>query len=115
MPPPGLSPAAARPAGSWNSGPGSDRDRLIADAHIVLSNIGAPMSPAKVRRLVIAFERRVERNGFSFFEFLANSVALSADERRAALSNPDIARVIAYRDPTGEEAVANVMRSARCG
>lgn len=110
MSPPGLMAAAARPVGSWNSGPGRDRDRLIADAHLILTNVGVAVSPSKVRRLVIAFEQRVERNGFSFFEFLANSVALSVEERRSALLNPEIARVIAYADPTGDAAVNHVQR-----
>jgi hypothetical protein len=68
------------------------------------------MSPTKVQRLVATFERRVQNNGFSFFEFIANSVAMSAGQRRAALLNPDIAMAISYTDPTGESAVKNVMR-----
>jgi len=109
MPPPAAAPAAARPAGSWNSGPGQGRDALINAAHLILANVGYPMSATKVQRLVSTFERR-QCHGFTFFEFIANSVALSADQRRAALLNPDIAQVIAYADPTGESAVNNVMR-----
>jgi hypothetical protein len=52
----------------------------------------------------------VESNGLAFEEFLANSVQLTAEQRRRALANPDIARVIAYADPTGEAAVNNVLR-----
>lgn len=100
----------ARPAGSWNSGTGQARDALINTAHLILSNVGYSMSASKVCRLVGAFERRVQHNGFSFFEFIANSVALSAEQRRSALSNPDIARAISYSDPTGETAVNNVIR-----
>lgn len=113
MSPPGLMAAQSRPAGSWNSGPGQTRDALINTAHLILTNVGYAMSPTKVQRLVSTFERRVQGNGFSFFEFIANSVALSADQRRAALLNPDIARVIAYADPTGETAVNNAMRGMR--
>lgn len=111
MGPPAAQAVGARPAGSWNSGPGQARDALINTAHLILANVGYPMSPTKVQRLVSTFERRVQGNGFSFFEFIANSVALSADQRRAALSNPDIASAIAYPDPTGETAVNNVMRN----
>lgn len=68
------------------------------------------MSPRKVSRLVRQFEKRVERNGWSFFEFFANAVQLSADQRRQALADPDIARVFRYPDPTGEEAARNVDR-----
>jgi hypothetical protein len=70
------------------------------------------MSATKVQRLVSTFERRVQSNGFSFFEFIANSVAMSAGQRRAALLNPDIAKAISYTDLTGESAVNNVMRRA---
>jgi hypothetical protein len=50
------------------------------------------------------------RNGWTFFEFLANAVQLSAEQRRQALCDPDTARVISYLDPTGETAVNNVRR-----
>lgn len=68
------------------------------------------MGARKVNRLVQTFETRVERNGFAFFDFLANSVQLSAQQRRLALADPDVQRVIAYSDPTGESAVGNVMK-----
>jgi hypothetical protein len=42
-------------------------------------------------------------------------VQLTAQQRRQALANPDIARVIAYTDPTGETAVNNVMTASRHG
>jgi hypothetical protein len=62
-----------------------------------------------VRRLVRQYKHRVEQNGFSFFSFLANSVQLSAEQRRKALCNPEIARAISYADPTAEHAVNNVI------
>lgn len=101
----------AAPAGNWNGGP--ERDRMISAAHVILDNCGVAMSWTRVRRLVQTFEHRVQHNGFAFFDFLANSVCLSADERRRALADPDIARVIAYADPTGETAVNHVMRGSR--
>lgn len=109
--PPGHAPAQATPAGSWCSGP--ERDRLITAAHTVLANCGFPVSPRKVNRLAQTFQARVARNGFSFFDFLANSVQLDEQQRRQALANPDVARAIAYADPTGETAVHNVMREGR--
>lgn len=68
------------------------------------------MRPAKVRRLVQAFQQRVEGNGFTFFDFLANSVQLDAETRHRALADPDVQRVIAYADPTGDTAVRHVMK-----
>ena len=113
MSPPAATAASARPAGSWNSGTGQARDALINTAHLILTNVGYSMSATKVQRLVSTFERRVQNNGFSFFEFIANSVAMSAGQRREALLNPEIARAISYADPTGEMAVTNIMRGLR--
>lgn len=111
MSPPGGAVATAVPAGSCRSG--KDRDRLIVAAQTVLMNCGVAMGPRRVNRMVQQFEARVERNGFAFFDFLANSVQLDAETRRRALANPDVQRVIAYADPTGETAVNNVMRGRR--
>jgi len=83
---------------------------LIRDAHVILTNCGVPMGTQRVTRLVRQFQARVERNGFAFFDFLANSVQLDSATRRRALADPDIQRVISYADPTGERAVANVLR-----
>jgi hypothetical protein len=70
------------------------------------------MSPRKVNRLVRRFEARVQRNGWSFFEFFTNAIRLTDDQRRRALCDPDLARIFRYADdPTGEDAVANVMRA----
>lgn len=68
------------------------------------------MGPRRVNKLVRDYQGRVEKNGYDFFAFLANAVQLSAEQRRRALLNPDIARVISYTDRTGEDAVTNVMR-----
>ena len=70
------------------------------------------MGTQRVTRLVRQFQARVERNGFAFFDFLANSVRLDSATRRRALADPDIQRVISYSDPTGETAVRNVLRGA---
>jgi hypothetical protein len=78
--------------------------------HTILSNCGVPMSPARVRRLVQTFQQRVERNGFAFFDFLANTVQLDADQRRQALADPEVGRAISYADPTAETAIRNVTR-----
>ncbi|WP_153395791.1 hypothetical protein [Ornithinicoccus halotolerans] len=58
---------------------------------------------------MVRFSERVERNNFNFFDFLANAVQLHADQRRRALADPDVQRVITYADPTGETAVRNVL------
>jgi hypothetical protein len=105
MAPPGLT--ATRTTGGDTSA-----ETLIKHAHKLLCACGIQMSPSKVSRLVREYRHRVERNGFPFEAFLVNSVQLTAQQRRQPLANPDIARVIAYADPTGETAVNNVMRVA---
>lgn len=71
------------------------------------------MGARRVNRLVQTFGARVERNGFGFFDFLANTIQLDAAARRRALADPDVARAISYADPTGEKAVAHVMRESK--
>ena len=106
MSPPGALGATAGPGGSTIHRP----EDMIRAAQVILTNCGVEMRPQRVTRLVRQFKARVEGNGFAFFDFLANAVRLNAEQRRAALANPDIQRVISYADPTGEMAVANVMR-----
>jgi len=102
---PQLDHGAARPAGDTSA------EALIRDAQKVLTNCGVHLSPSKVSRIVRQFKRRVEGNGFPFEAFLLNSVQLTAEERRRALANPDLARVFPYHhDPTGEDAVNHVLR-----
>lgn len=85
---------------------------LKAAARTILWNCGIEYGPSKIHRLCCHFVNRVQHNGFDFFDFIANRVELTAQQRRTALANPDVQRVIAYADPTGEIAVANVMRDA---
>lgn len=88
-------------------------DKLIVAAHGILDACGYPLSQSKVSKLVRRFRYRVENNGFAFFDFIANAIQLTEAQRRNALSNPDVARCIAYADPTGETAVNNVMMTKR--
>lgn len=87
----------------------ADIEDLKVAARTILWNCGVDYGPNRINRLCVTFAKRVERNGFGFFDFLANSVALTVEQRRSALANPDVARAIAYADPTGEIAVNNVL------
>jgi hypothetical protein len=91
----------------------SQTERLIRIARNVLDAAGYPMGQNKVSRIVRTFEARVAGNGWSFFDYFANSIQLDAQRRRELLARPDIARVICYADPTGETAVSRVMRQRR--
>jgi hypothetical protein len=95
---------APRPEGQTTA------EDLARIAHAVLDNCGLDMSRSKVSRLIRTFQARVAGNGWSFFDFLANSIQLDAEHRRQLLHTPDVARVISYADPTGETAVRNVLR-----
>jgi len=87
-------------------------ETLAREAFSVLSGCGIAASRSKVSRIVRDYLRHVAGNGYPFEAFLVNALQLSA-ERRAALTNhPDWARVISYADPTGEQAVNQVLRGA---
>lgn len=91
----------------------SAEERYNRVANAILDATGYALGRSKVRRIVREFTARVERNGFAFFEFFSNALLLDADTRRRALLDPDVARTISYADPTGEDAVRNVMRARR--
>lgn len=95
------------------SGGTKSAEDLIRDARIILANCGVPLGQSKLSRLVRTYQARVERNGFAFFDFLATAVQVTDARRRTALADPEVQRVISYADPTGETAVANVMRGHR--
>ena len=87
------------------------KSELIGAARVILDNCGVQFSQNKIVRLVLQFLDRAPRaNGHAFFLYLTNAVQMSAEQQQSALLNPDIARAIAYADPTGETAVNNVMR-----
>lgn len=85
-------------------------EHLIRIAHVVLANVGYQMAAHRVTKRVRQFEREVAGNGWSFLDYLATSIAIDAERRVQLLNNPDVQRVIAYADPTGETAVGNVKR-----
>lgn len=84
-------------------------EQLLRDAHVILDNCGVQMGHSRLCRLVRTYERSVRGNGWAFFDYLATAMAVSAEVRQRAIANPDVARIIAYADPTGEQAVAHVM------
>ena len=106
-------PGVARTSSSNRSNSVSGMEDLKSAAQIILWNCGVPYGPNRIYRLCAEFVERVQGNGFDFFDFLANKVALSVEERRRALADPEVQRVISYADPTGEAAVARAMRSGR--
>lgn len=90
--------------------PPPSTEQLLRDAHVVLANCGVHMGHSRLCRLVRTYERTVRGNGWAFFDYLATAMALTADAREQAMANPEVARIIGYADPTGEQAVAHVMQ-----
>jgi hypothetical protein len=87
-------------------GGSTSAEDLIKAAHMLLDEYEINLSPSKVSRMVRTYKHQVERNGFPFVDFLVNQISLSMDQRRAY---QDKALVITYADPTGEDAVHNVL------
>lgn len=84
---------------------------LKSFATLVIANAGIPLGANAINRIVVRFSRRMPNaTGWTFFLYLANEIKMSAAQKRAAIEDPEVARVISYSDPTGEAAVANVMR-----
>lgn len=82
-------------------------------AILVCRNAGVTtIGPNRINRIATTFTRRFPNgSGWMFFLYLANDVLNIAEHRRRQiLANPDVARFIAYADPTGETAVNNVLR-----
>lgn len=106
MSPPGL---MARPRMGGTTSPSTNE--LVNAARLILDNCGIAFSTNKIVRLVVRFNATMPNaSGHAFFLYLTNAVQMSAEQQRAALRNPDIARVISYADPVGETAARNVLR-----
>jgi hypothetical protein len=92
MSPPGVVAEPGSGCGSWHTEANS-LDKAINAAHLRLADQGIQMSPRKVSRLIRAYLR-----------------ADTAQQRRRPDADPELARVIAYLDITGETAAFNVDR-----
>lgn len=87
------------------------QSQMVNAARLIFDNCGVRCSENKLSRMVRRFISFAPRaGGDAFFAFLAGEVQMSETQKRSALANPDVARVISYADPVGEDAVHNVMR-----
>jgi hypothetical protein len=82
----------------------------INAVHAILANHGITMPPCKVNKLVRGFCASASASGWVFVDYLSERVTLSADQRRQLLCDPDLERITAYLDPTGQTATRRVMR-----
>jgi hypothetical protein len=95
--------------GSTSAEATSQTELRVRAAHLALVHCRVEMSASKIRRLVHRFEVSVERNGWTFHEFLFNAANLTDDQRRTVLCHRTLARLLCYADPTGEKAVNHVL------
>lgn len=90
-------------------------DTLIKDLHRLMAHHGIVIGPRKVHRLVRDFVTLVRKMtvrgdvGQLFGDYLEHRLDLSQAKREELTSDPTYYSVIQYRDPTGADAVANVM------
>jgi len=85
-------------------------EQLVRHACVIISASGLSVSPRKVIRLVRQYEHSVQRNGWAFWDYVANCLLLTAEQRAQVVVDPEVSRVISYLDNTGEDAVRHVMR-----
>ena len=91
----------------WNNVTVED---LKKAARAVLWDAGIDYSPNKIARLCLRYLDHVQHKGCSFLDFLSVTVQVDAERLRRAATDPSVARVLTYADPTGELAVSNVIR-----
>lgn len=112
-----MSPPAAPPqirtGGSTSAESTSQTQLRIRAAHRLLDILDIDMSPSRVSRLVRQFDARIQRNGWTFFEFFANTCQLTVEQRRRAGTDPELAYFLRYADRTGEDAVWNVQNPSK--
>ena len=105
--PPAVKPHTA--TGGSTSTESASTELRVRAAHLVLAHCQVELSPSKIRRLVHQFEVSVQRNGWTFHEYLFNAANLTADQRRHVLAHQSLARLLSYADPTGEQATNHVL------
>lgn len=77
----------------------------------VLDNAGVTWSPNRIVKVCLRFARDVRGTGWDFFDFITTELAISAEEKRNLRDDPEVQRIFRFGlDPTGEQAVGNVMR-----
>ena len=80
-------------------------------SQLILTNTGITLSTNKILRLVLKFRQRCPYGGgWMFIEFLCAHVHLNAEQRAKAMNDPAVVNLLMYLDPTGEQAVRNILR-----
>lgn len=84
---------------------------MIRAAHRAFADAGITVSPSRISRMVRRCLGRVQRDNVTFRDALADAADMSSAQRRRVFANPDLARCIAYADPTGEDATEAARRA----
>lgn len=103
-------PAAPTTSTTGGNGFPCSPEDLKSAARALFAQFDVQMSPNRLNRLVVAYVNRVQANGITFLDYLADILRLDVEQKREALADPEVARVCDWSDPTGETAVRNVMR-----
>jgi hypothetical protein len=89
-------------------------DQLVTAGRNIVDYFHISFTTSRLLRLAIQFKRRAPQGDKAlFFGFLASAIDLSEEQKRVALMDPEFVKFITYADPTGEQAVNNVMRERR--
>ena len=96
--------------GSKSAEARSQTEQLLRHAAVIVSASGQSLPGGKILKIVHRYQHQVERNGWVFWEYVANALLLTAEQRAHMVVDPEVSRVISYLDNTGEDAVRHVMR-----
>lgn len=87
---------------------GQDAETLLRDAALLLDVAGVFRSSSWLARTVRAYLASPVQLPFGLY--LAAKVEMNAVQRRRVAEHEDLRYLLSYADPTGEQAVRNVMR-----
>ena len=85
-------------------------EALKADSRLILDACNVPATPNFINRVVMRYVGRVAHTGFPFAPWLVSQVQLTAEQRRRAATDPQLAYMLSYADPVGETAIHNVLK-----
>lgn len=89
----------------------SQASAFTNDAIRLLDACGLAVRANWISRTVRDYLRHSQWHGIPFGAYLLARVQLNAEQRRRAMTDPELANLLSYSDPTGETAVRNVMRT----
>lgn len=104
-----MNPFAAAATGLSTRPP--SKNELLSFTRRFVTGQMLPWGPAKVLKVVLRFQQNFPNGSWlMYWNFLGGEIAKIADRRAACRAVKDLHKFISYLDPTGDEAVRNVMR-----